>query len=172
MGHEPVWRSASVGRYRYQPDRISRRRPIGGRYSERQRFCRWRRCGGGEPHDGGGSHGGGPGGRAIMAEVLQCHVFARPDFRNERTAWRRRASRNPAAPRNAVSPSEAGAPRSAASRRRHRQICGSCHRTVLAYWKFESISLQQRDAMGRAARVAISSLTSIDGVPRCPSRTI
>ena len=38
--------------------------------------------------------------------------------------------------------------------------------------KFESISLQQRDAMGRAARMAISSLTSIDGVPRCPSRTI
>ena len=61
MGHEPVWRSASVGRYRYQPDRISRRRQIGGRYSERQRFCRWRRCGGGGPHDGGGSHGGEPG---------------------------------------------------------------------------------------------------------------
>jgi hypothetical protein len=37
---------------------------------------------------------------------------------------------------------------------------------------FESISLQRRDAMGRAARMAISSLTSIDGVPRCPSRTI
>jgi len=30
----------------------------------------------------------------------------------------------------------------------------------------------ERDAMGRAARMAISSLTSIDGVPRCPSRTI
>jgi hypothetical protein len=30
----------------------------------------------------------------------------------------------------------------------------------------------QRDAMGRAARMAISSLTSIDGVPRCLSRTI
>ena len=28
------------------------------------------------------------------------------------------------------------------------------------------------DAMGRAARMAISSLTSIDGVPRCLSRTI
>jgi hypothetical protein len=68
------------------------------------------------------------GGRAaIMAEVLPCHVFARPDFRMG-TAWRRasrpdrgrparrRASRNPAAPRNAVSPWEAGAPRSAASR--------------------------------------------------------
>jgi hypothetical protein len=47
-----------------------------------------------------------------------------------------------------------------------------CHRTVLAYWKFESISLQRRDAMGRAARMAISSLTSIDGVSRCPNRTI
>jgi len=30
----------------------------------------------------------------------------------------------------------------------------------------------ERDAMGRAARMAISSLTSIDGVPRCLSRTI
>ena len=40
------------------------------------------------------------------------------------------------------------------------------------YQKFESISLQRRDAMGRAARMAISSLTSIYGVPRCPSRTI
>ena len=39
-------------------------------------------------------------------------------------------------------------------------------------WNFESSSLQQRDAMGRAARMAISSLTSIDGVPRCLSRTI
>src|SRR5215469_14302853 len=38
--------------------------------------------------------------------------------------------------------------------------------------KFESIPLQRRDAMGQAARMAISSLTSIDGVPRCPSRTI
>src|SRR6516225_2580730 len=38
--------------------------------------------------------------------------------------------------------------------------------------EFESSSLQQRDAMGRAARMAISSLTSIDGVPRCLSRTI
>src|ERR1700756_770337 len=81
------------------------------------------------------------GGRAaIMAEVLQCHVFARPDFamgrphggaprgpiagglhggaafRDGWTAWRRRTSRNPAAPRNAVSPWEAGAPRRAASR--------------------------------------------------------
>src|SRR6516164_736592 len=39
-------------------------------------------------------------------------------------------------------------------------------------WNFESMSLQRRDAMGRAARMAISSLTSIDGVARCPSRTI
>ena len=37
-------------------------------------------------------------------------------FRDGWTAWRRRASRNPAAPRNAVSPWEAGAPRSTASR--------------------------------------------------------
>src|ERR1700749_4538000 len=77
-----------------------------------------------------------------MAEVLQCHGFARPDFAMGGphggaprgpiagglhgggaphfamggTAWRRRASRNPAVPRNAVSPWEAGALRSAASR--------------------------------------------------------
>jgi hypothetical protein len=37
-------------------------------------------------------------------------------FRDGWTAWRRRASRNPAAPRNAVSPWEAGAPRGATSR--------------------------------------------------------
>jgi hypothetical protein len=37
-------------------------------------------------------------------------------FRDGWTVWRRRASRNPAAPRNAVSPWEVGAPRSAASR--------------------------------------------------------
>src|SRR5262249_41520050 len=37
---------------------------------------------------------------------------------------------------------------------------------------FEFGSLLRGDAMGRAARMAISSLTSIDGVPRCPSRTI
>jgi hypothetical protein len=42
--------------------------------------------------------------------------FRPAGFRNGRPAWRRRASRNPAAPRNAVSPWEAGAPRSAASR--------------------------------------------------------
>jgi hypothetical protein len=38
--------------------------------------------------------------------------------------------------------------------------------------KFESIFLQQRDAMGRAARMAISSLTSIDGVPDCAKRAM
>ena len=37
-------------------------------------------------------------------------------FRDGWTAWRRRASLNPAAPRNAGSPWEAGAPRSTASR--------------------------------------------------------
>jgi hypothetical protein len=67
-------------------------------------------------------------GRAIMAEVLQYQRFRPAGFRNGRPArwrstafrdgwiaWRRRASRNAAAPRNAVSPWEAGAPRSAAS---------------------------------------------------------
>jgi hypothetical protein len=92
---------------------------------------RWRRGG---PHGGGGSQGGGPG--AIMAEVLQCQVFARPDFamgglrggtafRDGWTAWRRRASRNPAAPRNAVLPWEAGAPERRFTVGRQRQIRGS-----------------------------------------------
>ena len=127
--------------YRRRGRRIDPGPAIPSADRERQGFCRWRRCGGGGPHGGGGSHGGGPAGRAIMAEVLQCHVFARPDFamggphgsasrsdsgrparrrssafRDGWTAWRRRASRNPAAPRNAVSTWEAGAPRSAASR--------------------------------------------------------
>ena len=52
-----------------------------------------------------------------------------------------------------------------------KSTCG--HRCRLSRnWWFESTPLQRRDAMGRAARMAISSLTSIDGVPRCPSRTI
>jgi hypothetical protein len=42
--------------------------------------------------------------------------FRPAGFRDGWTAWRRRASRNPAAPRNTISPWEAGAPRSAASR--------------------------------------------------------
>src|SRR5215472_18383094 len=37
---------------------------------------------------------------------------------------------------------------------------------------FESSSLQRRDAMGRAARMAISSLTSIDGVPYAPAERL
>ena len=97
-------------------------------------FCRWRRGG------GGGSHGGGPGepswlrycnvtfspGRISqwadrMAARLATRWWAACTAAEHRisrgwTAWRRRASRNPAAPRNAVSPWEAGAPRSAASR--------------------------------------------------------
>jgi hypothetical protein len=154
-----------VERCRFLPGPSEIRRCAGR--GERQGFCRSGRCGGGGPHGGGGSQGGGR--AAIMVEVLECHVFAgrisqwadrmaasRPDsgrpvrrrstaFRDGWTAWRRPASRNPAAPQNAVSPWEAGAPRSAAS-----QWGGSgksvarCHRTVLAYWKFESISLQRR----------------------------
>ena len=45
------------------------------------------RCGGGGPHGGAARTAGSR--AAIMAEVLQCHVFARPDFANGRTAWRR-----------------------------------------------------------------------------------
>ena len=85
-----------------------------------------------------------------MAEVLQCHVFARPDFAMggphggaphvDRMATA--GLTEPAAPRNAVSPWEAG------PWERRFTVGGSgksvarCHRTVLAYWKFESISLR------------------------------
>src|SRR5215467_2856606 len=58
----------------------------------------------------GGPHGGAP--RGPIAGGLHGGTA----FRDGWTAWRRGASRNPAAPRNAVSPWEAGAPRSAASR--------------------------------------------------------
>jgi len=113
------------------------RRPI-----ERLGFCRWRRCGGGGPHGGGGSHGGGAG-RAIMAEVLQCHVFARPDFAM-------------GGPHSGGGPH--GTPLGLGTRSRHGEagvperrftVGGSgksvarCHRTVFAYWKFESVSLQR-----------------------------
>src|SRR5215469_15757623 len=64
-------------------------------------------------------------------------------FRDGWTAWRRRASRNPAAPRHAVSPWEAGAPRSAASRWEAAANPWLGAIAVLAYWKFESISLQR-----------------------------
>jgi hypothetical protein len=143
MGHEPVWRSASVGRYRYQPDRISRRRPIGGRYSERQGFCRWRRCGGGGPHDGGGSHGGGPG---EPSWLRSCNVTFSPGRIFAMSG-----------PHGAGGPH--GTPLHLGTRSRHRRRAprgallhgggtgksvARCHRTVLAYWKFESISLQQR----------------------------
>jgi hypothetical protein len=47
-------------------------------------------------------------------------------------------------------------------------------RGTLASQRFclKSPTAHRRDAMGRAARMAISSLTSIDGVSRCPNRTI
>jgi hypothetical protein len=98
-------------------------------------LCRWSgfavRFGSvtGGPHDGGG--------------------LARRRSTAFRDGWTasRRASRNPAAsqnPQNAVSPWEAGAPRSAASRWEAAPNPWLCDRTVLAYWKFESISLQRR----------------------------
>ena len=104
-----------------------------------------------------------------MAEVLQWHVFARPDFANGRPAWRR-ASRpdggRPARRRGTAfregGPHGGGGftePRRASERglamgggrpaeRRFTvggsgKYVGSVPRTVLAYWKFESISLQQ-----------------------------
>src|ERR1700758_2836383 len=82
-------------------------------------------------------HGGAP--RGPIAGGLHGGTA----FRDGWTAWRR-ASRNPAAPRNAVSPWEAGAPRSAASRWEVAANPWLGAIAVLAYWKFESISLQQR----------------------------
>ena len=96
------------------------------------------RCGGCGPHGGAARTAGSR--AAIMAEVLQCHVFARPDFANGRTAWPRRPHGTP------VRLGTGG--RRLAERRF--TVGGSgksmarCHRTVLAYWKFESISLQRR----------------------------
>jgi hypothetical protein len=65
-------------------------------------------------------------------------------------------------------------PRSGASVSGDARAAGST--TVLAVARnrmFESSLLQRRDAMGRAARTwQLRRFTSIDGVPRCPSRTI
>ena len=65
-------------------------------------------------------------------------------FRDGWTAWRRQASRNRCASERGLA---MGGGRPA---ERRFTVGGSsksvarCHRTVLAYWKFESISLQRR----------------------------
>jgi len=119
-----------------------------------------------------GSHGRGTG-RPFMAEVFAMSRFRPAGFRNGRTAWRRasrRASR-PVSGRPARRRSTAfrdgwnriaaagphGTPLRLGTRSRHgrrapaerRFTVGGksvarCHRTMLAYWKFESISLQRR----------------------------
>jgi hypothetical protein len=67
-----------------------------------------------------------------------------PAFRDGWTAWRRQASRNRCASERGLA---MGGGRPA---ERRFTVGGSsksvarCHRTVLAYWKFESISLQRR----------------------------
>jgi len=115
-------------------------------------------------------------GRAIMAEVLQRHVFARPDF--AMGGPHGGAPRGPiagglhggGAPHFAMGgPHGGGGPHGTPLRlgtrsrqgggrpAEHRFTVGGsgksvarCHRTVLAYWKFESISLQQRVTRTRA----------------------
>src|SRR5499427_4782011 len=67
----------------------------------------------------GGPHGGAP--RGPIAGGLHGGTA----FRDGWTAWRQRASRNPAAPRNAVSPWEAGARAAPLHGGRQRQIRGS-----------------------------------------------
>ena len=90
-------------------------------------------------------------GRAIMAEVLQCHVFAQPDFAmGGPHGGAPRVDRMAAA--DSRNPLRLGT-RSRHGRRAPREhrftVGGSgksvacCHCTVLAYWKFESISLQR-----------------------------
>jgi len=109
-------------------------------------------------------------GRAIMAEVLQRHVFARPDF--AMGGPHGGAPRGPIAgglhgggaphfamggphggggPHGTRCASERGLAMGSGRPAEHRFTVGGsgksvarCHRTVLAYWKFESISLQQR----------------------------
>ena len=122
-----------------------------------------------------GSHGRGTG-RPFMAEVFAMSRFRPAGFRNRRTAWRR-ASR-PVSGRPARRRSTAfrdgwnriaaagphGTPLRLGTRSRHGRraprgrrftLGGSgksvarCHRTVLAYWKFESISLQQTVRLSR-----------------------
>ena len=117
---------------------------------------RWR------PHGGGGSHGRGPGGH----HGCYCNVtFSPAGFRNGRTAWRRASrpdSGRPARRRSTAFRDGWTASRRRASRnrcaserglamgggrpaeRRFSKSVARSHRTVLAYWKFESISLQRR----------------------------
>jgi hypothetical protein len=149
-------RGHPVERCRFLPGPSEIRRCAGR--GERQRFCRWRRCGGGGPHGGGGSHGGGPGGHhgwGIAMSRFRPAGFrngrtawrraSRPDsgrparrrstaFRDGWTAWRRRASRNPLRLGTRSRDWEAGAPRSVLHGGWPRQIRGSvpiarCSRT-------------------------------------------
>ena len=88
-------------------------------YLERQGFCRWRRCGDGGPHGGGAPH-------FAMVDRIAAGLT------EPRCASERRLARGggrPAERRFTVGDSGKSVAR--------------CHRTVLAYWKFESISLQQ-----------------------------
>jgi hypothetical protein len=96
-----------------------------------------------------------------MAEVLQCHVFARPDFAMGRPhggaprgpiegglhgggaphfRWVDRIAAGVREPRCA---SERGLAMGGGrhAERPFSKSVARCHRTVLAYWKFESISL-------------------------------
>src|SRR5689334_7377343 len=82
-------------------------------------------------------------GRAILAEVLQCHVFARPDFAMGGPHGVGGPHGTPLRLGTRVSPWEAGAPERRFTVGGSGKSVARCHRTVLAYWKFESISLQR-----------------------------
>jgi hypothetical protein len=141
-------RGRPIERCRFLPGPSEIRRCAGR--SERQGFCRWRRCGGGRTVAAARTAGG----RAAIMAVIAMSRFRRPDF--AMGGPHGGAPRGPiagglhgggalhfamggphrgggphgtAAPRNAVSPWEAGAPRSAASANPWLGAIARCSRT-------------------------------------------
>jgi hypothetical protein len=160
-------RAPGRDRRAWSPDRAL---PFSSRTKRNSTLCRPKRAAGilplakvrWRPHGGGGSHGRGPGGH----HGCYCNVtFSPAGFRNGRTAWRRASrpdSGRPARRRSTAFRDGWTASRRRASRnrcaserglamgggrpaeRRFSKSVARSHRTVLAYWKFESISLQRR----------------------------
>jgi len=120
-----------VERCRFLPGPSEIRRGAGR--GERQGFCRWRRYGVGGPHGGGG--GSRPNSRRACTAAEPHFAMGGPmaaDLTESRCASERGLAMG-RGPRGAPLRTVAGSGKSVAR----------CHRTVLAYWKFESISLQR-----------------------------
>jgi hypothetical protein len=100
---------------------------------KRQGFFRRRRCGGGGPHGGGAPH------FAMGGTASRRRALTEPRCASERGLAM--GGGRPAERRFTVG----GSGKSVAR----------CHRTVLAYWKFESISLQRRVTQTSADRRGI-----------------